>query len=95
MPSDTISTTWERFIKCLRSVPDHKIVDDPLVEIFNQALDDNCKEVADTITRGSFLDCTVPIVAERLEKIEKTKHAWGKRDKSTTKSSFVVSTDPE
>lgn len=49
---------------CLRSVPNHKIVHDSLVEIFYQALDDNCKAVADTITRGSVLNYLILVVAE-------------------------------
>ncbi|MCF7184085.1 retrotransposon gag domain-containing protein, partial [Corynebacterium parakroppenstedtii] len=38
LPGDSISTTWEQFTKCLRSIPNHKIVDDALVEIFYHAL---------------------------------------------------------
>lgn len=83
------------FTKCLSSVLDYKIIDDSLVEIFYQALDDNCKVVFDTITYGTFLDCQFSFVAKQLVKVAKTIRAWGSRDKSTTKSSFSISTDSE
>lgn len=62
---------------------------------FYEALDNNCKVVANTIIRGSFLDCPFPIVAEQQEKVAKTNDAWGTMDKSMKKSSFSVSTNSE
>lgn len=79
----------------MQIIPDHKIIDDSLVEIFYRALDDNKKEVADIITGGSFLDSTFAEIAQRLERVDKTNHAWGTRESKTTKSSFLFSTNLE
>lgn len=57
------------------------------------ALGNNCKEVANTITRGSFLDWTFIYVTEILEKMAKTNCPWGTRKIAMTKSTFAVSTN--
>ena len=48
-------------------VPDHKIVDDALVEIFYRALDENSQACADTIMGGVFLDQPFALIAARIE----------------------------
>lgn len=55
---ESISAARKQFIKYLRSVPNDIIIYDSLVEIFYWVLYDNSKAVVDTITGGSFLDCT-------------------------------------
>lgn len=92
---ESISATWERFKKYLRSVPDHRITEDSLHKIFYGALDDNGKAMADTIIRGSFMDYTYVETAQRLEKVAKTNRAWGTRDSKTTRSSFSIGTNPK
>lgn len=44
---ESISAAWEWFIEYLKSVPDHKIMTDSLLEICYRALDDNSKAVAE------------------------------------------------
>ncbi|MDV3181336.1 MAG: hypothetical protein Q8830_04060, partial [Candidatus Phytoplasma australasiaticum] len=63
--------TWERFTKCLRMVPNHKIVDDALVKIFYRALDENSQAYADTIMGGMFLDQPFALIATRMEQVVK------------------------
>lgn len=80
IPGESISATWEQFVKYLRSVPGHIISHDSLVQIFYQELDDKSKVVANTIIRGSFLDCTFAEITYKMERVAKTNHVWGIRD---------------
>lgn len=86
IPENSISTAWEQFVKYSRSVPDHKITNNSIEEIFYRALYENCKVVAGTITKGPFLNCTFVEVAQRLERVAKTNRAWDTRESTTTKA---------
>jgi len=85
LPGESIGATWERFTKYLRMVPDHKIVDDSLVEIFYRALDENSKAVADTIMGGVFIDQPFQYIAQRMERVVKTNRAWGQNERDAVK----------
>src|ERR1051325_8309141 len=85
LPRESIGATWERFTKYLRMVPDHKIVDDSLVEIFYRALDENSKAVADTIMGGVFIDQPFQYIAQRMERVVKTNRAWGQNERDAVK----------
>src|ERR1051325_11511703 len=87
LPGESIGATWERFTKYLRMVPDHKIVDDSLVEIFYRALDENSKAVADTIMGGGvFIDQPFQYIAQRMERLVKTNRAWGQNERDAAKN---------
>ncbi|XP_055830785.1 uncharacterized protein LOC129899797 [Solanum dulcamara] len=68
LPGESICRAWERFVKYLQSVPNHRITDESLLELFYHALDDNGKVIADTITGGAFLANTFQEAIERLDR---------------------------
>lgn len=59
-------------------------------ENFYRALDHNEKEVANTITEGSFMDCIFFEETQRFERVEKMSSAWATRDTKMIKSSFSI-----
>ncbi|WMV38113.1 hypothetical protein MTR67_031498 [Solanum verrucosum] len=69
LPRESVSSSWDRFTAFIRSVPNHYIVDESLKEYFSTGQDDNGKVVLDTITGGSYGECTFEEIAEKLEKI--------------------------
>lgn len=56
----------------MRRVPDHKIVDDVLVEIFYRAIDENSQACTNTVMGGMFVDQPFTRIAERIEQVVKT-----------------------
>lgn len=90
--TDSIRATWERITKLLTSIPDHKITDESLVEIYYRVLANNCKVVATTIIKGPFLDCTLKDVAQGLVS-GNMNYMWGTREKPKTKISFTIGTN--
>lgn len=90
LPSDSISTMQERITICLRSIPDHKIVDDTLVEIVYCALDENSQACTDTIMGGMFWINLFAKIVEQMEQVVKTNHAWGHQKRASMRSSCVV-----
>lgn len=81
--------------KYFRIILDHKITNDSLLETLYRPLDDNNKAVTETITGGSFTNCTFRKAAQRLEKVTKTNRVWGIRDTEMTRRSFSISTNLE
>ncbi|MDV3181235.1 MAG: hypothetical protein Q8830_03425 [Candidatus Phytoplasma australasiaticum] len=75
----------------MRSVPDHKIVDDALVETFYRPINKKSQSCADTVMGVIFLDQSFLRIAEQMEITIKTNHAWGQQDRASTKSSCPVS----
>ena len=54
LPRESVSSSWDRFISFLRSVPNHRIDNETLKEYFYRVQDDNNKAVLDTIAGGSY-----------------------------------------
>lgn len=94
LTGESVSAAWERFSKYIRSAPNHRIIDDSLLEHFFRGLDDNGKAVADTVTGGAFLMNTFVKALEKMDRVAKTNRAWSTRDSETTKSSFSTKAKP-
>lgn len=95
-PGESISAAWERFTKYFRSVLDHQITENSLLEIFYRVFFyDNGNAVLETITGVSFMDFMFIEATRSLEKVAKTNREWGTRDTETIKSSFSVGRNPK
>jgi len=73
---ESVSSSWDRFTAFIRSVMNYHIDAESLKEYFYRGQDDNGKAVLDTITRGSYGECTFEEIAEKLEKISRNNKAW-------------------
>ncbi|XP_049373432.1 uncharacterized protein LOC125838412 [Solanum verrucosum] len=54
LPRESISSSWDKFTRFMKSVSNHRIDDESLNEYFYQGQDDNGKVVLDTIARESY-----------------------------------------
>ena len=67
LPGESVSSSWNRFTSFFRSIPNHRIDDEPLKEYFYQGQDDN-KAVLDTIAGDSYGECPYDEIVKKLEK---------------------------
>ena len=69
LSGESISSSWDRFTSFLRSVPNERIDDESLNELFYGGKHDNNKTLLDTIVVGSYGQFPYDEIAEKLEKI--------------------------
>ena len=79
LSGDSISSSRDRFTSFFRSVPNHRIDDESLMEYFYRGQDDNNKVVLDTIESCSYGECPYAEIANILEKISCNNKSWSTR----------------
>ena len=89
-PREFVNCFWGIFIAFMRGVPNRRINDELLKEYFYQGLDDNGKVVLDTITEGSYRECSWDLITEKMEKISHKNKAWSNKKLDTKSNTFVV-----
>lgn len=66
-----MSFSWERFTIFIRGVLNYRVDEKSLRGYFYLGQEDKCKVVVDTITGGSYGDCTFEQIMEKLWKISR------------------------
>ena len=66
---ESVSSSWNRFTVFVRDVSDNRIDDESLKEYFYKGKYDNKKSMLNTISGGSYRECTYTEIAKMLEKI--------------------------
>ena len=57
LPGESVNSSWDRFTSFLRSVPNHRIDDESLIEYLYRGQVNNNKAVFDTKAGGSYGEC--------------------------------------
>lgn len=72
---DSVSSSWDIFTGCMRSLPNHHINDELLKEYFYRGQYDNGKVVLNIFAGGAYGACTFQEIAVKLEKTSKNNMA--------------------
>lgn len=75
LPTEALHEIWLRLNKKLKKSPNHKLIDDHLMETFYRSLNMETKLIVDIVVRGSFMDKTYTNTTTKLDRVRKTNMA--------------------